>query len=387
MIGKINIIGDIGSYEDKQGNLIKGVDLMDVIAQVKSQPQALSFEVTIDSLGGFCDVGYAIHDYLKTIKKPITTIAVNKCASIATVIFLAGSIRTPLCNLMIHNPWIGNVSGDADEMERAAADIRAEEDKLIDFYAKATGLEKIALDALMKKETYIDPEMAVKLGFATQAPTENLTLNKDYKAVARLNETPMSKETKDLLSKMGETLDTVKAFMSGKKEDKKQPAKALMVPDKDGKNLNITNADGSEITGVPVAGNMVTVDGAPAEGEYVLPSLNVSITVGAGVITAVTDMTQDSAEKQLETANKKIVDLEKENLAMKAELEENKKDTTALSAKVTEFEGLLKSMTGKTPEHQAKNQFRETNEEKDERPLAVRMEEARKKREEKAQKK
>jgi ATP-dependent protease ClpP protease subunit len=387
VIGKINIIGDIGSYEDKQGNLVKGVDLMDVIAQVKSQPEALSFEVTIDSLGGFCDVGYDIHDYLKTIKKPVTTIAVNKCASIATVIFLAGSVRTPLCNLMIHNPWIGSVSGDADEMERAAADIRAEEDKLIDFYAKATGLEKIALDALMKKEAYIDPEMAVKLGFATKAPTENLTLNKDYKAVARLNETPMSKETKDLLSKMGETLDAVKSFMAGKKpEEKKTPAKALMVPDKDGKNLNITNADGSEITGVPVAGNMVTIDGALAEGEYVLPSLNVSITVGAGVITAVTDMAQDSAEKKLETANKKIADLEKENSTMKAELNENKKDTATLAEQVAEFETILKAMNGKPAEHQAKNQFRSDDTKKDDRPLKERMAEYKAKQAEKNKK-
>lgn len=362
MIGKINIKGEIGSYRDRNGTEVKGVDLMDVVTQYQDQPEATSFEVTIDSLGGFCDVGYAIHNFLKSIKQPVTTIALNHCASIATVIFLAGSVRKAFCPLMIHNPWISGVEGDSDELESAFMDIKAEENKLIDFYAKATGLSKEALDHFMKTETYIKPEEALKLKFTTEATApETISLNTNYRAVARVTDKNiMSKEIKDFLAKGNTLLDELKKFVKG---DTTKKVKALKVQDQSGKTLDITNADGSDISGPPASGNIVMVDGAPAEGDYAIPEMNVTISVSKGVITTVSDTSQASVDKKLADALKQIDDLKKENDAAKAVIEENKKTSEAVNGKLTEFETLLKSMSGESAEHKAKSQFR--NEDKD----------------------
>ena len=107
MIGKIYISGLIGTFGDE-----KGVELIDVISQVKKQPQATSFEVYINSEGGVVDVGFDIYNFLKSLGLPITTIGNGMVASIATVIFMAGTKRvvTPNTDFMIHLP-MGGIEG------------------------------------------------------------------------------------------------------------------------------------------------------------------------------------------------------------------------------------------------------------------------------------
>ena len=91
MTGNIYINGSIGTFYDENGNVLdQGVNLLDVILQVKNQPKAEAFKVYIDSPGGYVDVGFEIYDYLKSLNKPITTIGQGLVASIATVIFMAG---------------------------------------------------------------------------------------------------------------------------------------------------------------------------------------------------------------------------------------------------------------------------------------------------------
>lgn len=358
-VGHFTIKGEIGSYEDEMGNVVKNVDLEDVVAAVRQLRNlgAKSFEIIVDGPGGFCDVGFNIYDFLTTIPEQVKTIAENMCASIDTVIWFSGSIREAKCPLMIHNPWMAGVKGDSDEIQQAADDLLAEEEKIISFYSKHTSLEKIALDALMKKESYIYPDMAFKLGFSTVAPTEKVTTPVNYKAVAKINDN-MSKENKVILSKMDSVLSTLKEFMTGQKVVK---PKALSVVEQGGKTLEITNADGTDITGAPIVGNMVTLDGAPAEGEFVLTDMNVTISVTAGTITAVTDIPMD-ANKQLADALKLIEDLKAENSTAKTELETSKKDVEAMTAKLTEIETTLSTMKGKVEIPLAQNSFRKASE-------------------------
>jgi ATP-dependent Clp protease protease subunit len=352
VIGKINIIGDIGSYENEQGENVKGVDLLDVVTAVNEQRKigATSFEVIVDSLGGFVHVGFDLYDYLKSIPEEVTTIAKNKCASIATVIFLAGNKRIAECPLMIHNPWISNLKGDADQIQEAADEMRAEEDRLIKFYADHTGMDKIALDALMKNETYIYPDVAFKLGFTTEQPIVKLNTAVAYKAVAKLNDN-MSKDTKVLMSKMDEFIKSAKDLISGKAK-----VKNLAVAEEGGKTLVITNADGTEIEGMPVAGNIVTIDGAVADGVFMIPEMGMTITVVAGAITDVAMV--EASTTEAETANKKIEELTAENSALKTEIENSKKEVEELNAKFSELEGVLSIMKGKTDLPQAKAVFK-----------------------------
>ena len=101
MTGNIYISGQIGSFDGTPG-----IELIDVVSQVKKQPKATAFNVHINSEGGLVDVGFDIYHYLKSLGKPITTIGSGIVASIATVIFMAGSKRLIRENtpFMIHLP-------------------------------------------------------------------------------------------------------------------------------------------------------------------------------------------------------------------------------------------------------------------------------------------
>jgi ATP-dependent protease ClpP protease subunit len=97
MIGTIHITGEIGV----------DVTLLDVIKQVKNQPNATEFLVRLDSVGGYVQAGDDIYSYLKNLFRPITVFVI-KAYSIASKILIAGDKRilneSDLEVVMIHLP-------------------------------------------------------------------------------------------------------------------------------------------------------------------------------------------------------------------------------------------------------------------------------------------
>lgn len=160
MTGNIYISGQIGTFDG-----VTGISLIDVVSQVKKQPQATAYNVHINSEGGLVDVGFDIYHYLRSLGRPLTTIGSGIVASIATVIFMAGTKRLVRENtpFMIHLPWGGSM-GTADELEKFAGQLRAIEKKLVGFYKKALNLEEPALLPLLKNETWLTGEPAHRIG-------------------------------------------------------------------------------------------------------------------------------------------------------------------------------------------------------------------------------
>jgi ATP-dependent Clp protease, protease subunit len=339
--GHIYITGYIGSFKDEQGVEIKGVELIDIISAVQRNMNAEKFNVYVKSPGGRVDTGYNIYNYLKSLKHHVTTIIDEECASIATVVASAGEERIMIKGsvFMIHNPWVGGVTGDADDLEEAAMRMRVEEDRMIDFYSTLTGVGKEGLDALMKVETSLAEEKALELKFVTkvigreEAVSLGLILVEaqapQLKALAVIKPNEKKENmSKEILSK----LDQVLAFFGNKKVEPIVP-KALVVSDSTGVSLNITKADGSEIEGVPAKGDMVTADGKPADGSYILPEMKITIVVKTGVIDSVTedaptdpakDPALEQAQKDLTASQARVIELEakvKEHDTFKTETE------------------------------------------------------------------
>jgi ATP-dependent protease ClpP protease subunit len=184
VIGKINIHGQIGpSYVDEQGLFHKGVVLLDVVEQAESNPKATEFEVSINSPGGYVDIGDAIYNYLQSLKSKgkVTTIQEGIVGSIATKIFLAGDERLAddRFQFWIHNPYKENVSGDSDQLMEMAKGLAEAETQLRQFYMNFTKINEHALDSLMKIETGLNADQCVKFGFATaKKPVQVLNIIK-----------------------------------------------------------------------------------------------------------------------------------------------------------------------------------------------------------------
>ena len=325
MEGNIYITGLIGDMP-----LEKGVELIDIITQVKKQPEATSFNVHINSEGGVVDTGFDIYNYLKSLNLPLKTIGSGLVASIATVIFMAGDTRVlrENTNFMIHLP-MGGVDGTADEIEDYAKEVRTVEDRLVKFYSEKVNIDKEAIRPLLKNETWLDGVKALELGFSNQTDLPMVA-----KAYLNLNTNNMTKEDKSWIESGFEKIMN----LLGKSE-----ITNIMVTDANGAMLDFAEIeDGQEI----VVGSIATVDGAPAEGEYVMPD-GVTFVFAAGELTEIVeaeggDETEDM-QAQLDALRLENEQLKTAKLDANTEVEAQKQLVVNLTKEVKEFKKQITS--------------------------------------------
>ena len=157
-------------YPDSSGKGQSGfVNLKDIKNQCDAQKDAEEIICHIHSEGGEVLEGFAIHDYLRSLGKPIKTVIEGKCCSIASVIALAGDTRVMTSNatFFIHNPW-GVVCGDKDQLQKKTDELEKMENKVADFYASKTKITQEEALSLMKKKTAFTSEEALEKGFITE---------------------------------------------------------------------------------------------------------------------------------------------------------------------------------------------------------------------------
>ena len=169
MIGKIYISGDIGNCGDTVG-----VRLLDVISQVKQQPEATEFDVYINSRGGNVYDGLEIYKYLVDLDEthPIKTIGQKKVASIATVLLLSAKPENRFlekgCAFMIHLPKYKDVSGTSTELQAYLKELKGIEDFLVLFYTENIDLPEDTIRMLLTEETWFKLEQCEALGIAKE---------------------------------------------------------------------------------------------------------------------------------------------------------------------------------------------------------------------------
>jgi ATP-dependent Clp endopeptidase proteolytic subunit ClpP len=150
-----------------------GVSAEDFIRDItENSSRDKEVRVHLNSPGGDVFDGLAIYNFLKD-RGNVTTIVDGVAASMASVIFMAGTNRIMPRNslLMIHNPW-GVRAGDSDELRKAAEALDKMQDSLAGIYANATGMGIDAVKALMDETTWMNGADAEKDGFATTVTDE-----------------------------------------------------------------------------------------------------------------------------------------------------------------------------------------------------------------------
>ncbi len=128
-----------------------------------------TINVYLNSYGGEVAEGWAIYNALRRHKAQVVTHADGFVCSIASVIFMAGDqrIMEEVSALMIHNPW-SRASGNAEELRREAENLDTFADLSAKAYLKYVSISEEVLKEMLAKETWITPEEAVKMGFATE---------------------------------------------------------------------------------------------------------------------------------------------------------------------------------------------------------------------------
>ncbi len=122
----------------------------------------------INSPGGDVFDGVTIYNRLKQHKAKVTVYIDGLAASIASIIALAGDdiIMGEGALYMVHLPWtmaLGN-RNDLDNVVNRLMDI---EEQMVGIYSRRSGIDRGEIKAMLEKETWLDSEQALKLGFVT----------------------------------------------------------------------------------------------------------------------------------------------------------------------------------------------------------------------------
>ena len=96
----------------------------------------------INSPGGSITGGLAIYDTIQFIRPDVTTICVGQAASMGAVLLAAGApnkrFSLPNARIMIHQPWMGGLQGQATDIEIHAKEILRMRSILNDILVKHT---------------------------------------------------------------------------------------------------------------------------------------------------------------------------------------------------------------------------------------------------------
>lgn len=331
MVGKIYISGLIGSFGEE-----KGVELIDVISQVRKQPDATSYEVYINSEGGVVDTGFDIYNFIKSLGYPITTIGSGMVASIATVIFMAGQKRIvqPNTEFMIHLPMGGTEYATADEMETYTKDLRDVENKIIQFYTKELSLNKEAISPLLKNETWLNESQLLDLGF--------VTTQSEIKIAARAIIKSKTNKKMSKKSKLQAILDILKG----------SEIVAKMIFSADQKEINFPElADDAPIE----VGAKATYDGQPAEGEITGADGKVYV-FAAGILSEIKDpaaeedtLTEDQMIEALTATLEVAAELEGRVSTLETETVAVKKERDDFKVKLDSANAIIAKLKGSSP--------------------------------------
>lgn len=164
---KERIIFLVGEVNDQTANL--------VVAQLlflESENPDKDISFYINSPGGSVSAGMAIYDTMQFIKPHVTTICIGQAASIAALLLAAGTpakrFALPNSRVLIHQPTMGGLSGQATDIDIHAREILRIRASLNEIMAQHTGqaLEKIERD--MERDFWMGAQQAREYGIVDE---------------------------------------------------------------------------------------------------------------------------------------------------------------------------------------------------------------------------
>ncbi|MBX3607761.1 MAG: ATP-dependent Clp protease proteolytic subunit [Piscinibacter sp.] len=127
--------------------------------------------VLISSPGGHVESGDAIHDVIRFIRAPVTTVGTGWVASAGAHIFLAPPKERRVClpntRFMIHQP-AGGAGGQATDIAIQAKEILRTRERIARVIATQTGKPFDTVVSDMERDFWMSADEAVKYGIASR---------------------------------------------------------------------------------------------------------------------------------------------------------------------------------------------------------------------------
>jgi ATP-dependent Clp protease protease subunit len=136
-----------------------------------AQESDAPIHMLISSPGGHVESGDAIHDMIRFVRAPVTTIGSGWVASAGTHIFLAAPKARRVClpntRFMIHQPS-GGAGGRASDIAIQAKEIIKTRERIARVIAKETGqkLERVLVD--IDRDHWMNAQEAIEYGLVSR---------------------------------------------------------------------------------------------------------------------------------------------------------------------------------------------------------------------------
>ncbi|MBI3896198.1 MAG: ATP-dependent Clp endopeptidase proteolytic subunit ClpP [Acidobacteria bacterium] len=131
----------------------------------------------INSPGGSITAGMAIYDTMQFVRPDVSTICIGQAASMAALILAAGTagkrFTLPNTRVLIHQPWMGGLSGQATDIDIQAREIlrmREITNQLLSRHTKQP-VERVARD--VERDFIMDAQQAKEYGIVDEIITKH----------------------------------------------------------------------------------------------------------------------------------------------------------------------------------------------------------------------
>ncbi|MBV8423940.1 MAG: ATP-dependent Clp protease proteolytic subunit [Candidatus Eremiobacteraeota bacterium] len=152
-----------GPVDDALANLI----MAQLLFLEKEDPDK-DIDMYINCPGGSVTAGLAIYDTMQIIRPDVATICSGMAASMASILLTGGApgkrFALPYAKILIHQPWVSQVGGQATDIEIHARDLIATRRTLASIYEAHTKkpVEEILKD--IERDFYMTAQEAVDYG-------------------------------------------------------------------------------------------------------------------------------------------------------------------------------------------------------------------------------
>ena len=142
-----------------------------VIAQLlflERQDPDKDIDLYVNSPGGSVSAGLAMYDTMQLIKPNVATICAGLAASAASILLTGGApgkrMALPTSKVLIHQPWIGQIGGQATDIEIHARDLIATRRTIAEIYERTTHkpVDEILRD--LERDFYMSASEALAYG-------------------------------------------------------------------------------------------------------------------------------------------------------------------------------------------------------------------------------
>ena len=167
---RIIFVGD--EIDDDLANLV----IAQLLYLEREDPDK-DIDLYINSPGGSVSAGLGMYDCMQLVKPDVSCICMGMAASAAAVLLAGGAkgkrFALPYSRIMIHQPWIGGISGQATDIDIHAKQILKTRETLNRILAERTGQDYERVCADTERDHYMSSQEAVEYGIIDKSITRD----------------------------------------------------------------------------------------------------------------------------------------------------------------------------------------------------------------------